>query len=139
MKKLLVLLTTTATMLTVTPQVGYAQETRDQLLESVLLNRYWNLIYQTVKGPFRCSSVVQVKRLGEPNEFKPKFEVQVRTVTYTGAHNPPYDLFTIDIIDDLRGAKVVHFVRTPNVSASVLKAQCEHEKAKMDLHYHQFR
>jgi hypothetical protein len=139
LKTILLSIALIATTIAFLPQHVYAQESREQLLESALINRYNPLLDKQINSSYYCTTVVSIKRLGEPNQFAPKFDVKLRTVTYSGAHNPPHDLITADIVDDPYGAKIVHMVRVPNVSSEVIKAQCQQEKVKMQLHTHQFR
>lgn len=51
-----------------------AEESREQLLESALLNRYYPLLQQTVNSQFTCESIISIKRLGEEDEFVPQFD-----------------------------------------------------------------
>ena len=43
------------------PSDSFAKESREQLLESALLNRYYSVIRQVTKDQYECDSVINIK------------------------------------------------------------------------------
>lgn len=103
-------------MFSCSPQSTYAQETREQLMESALINAYRPLLDKEIHSSSYCAKVVRIIPLGAPNRLAPKYEIRIQAVTYTGAHNPPHDLITVDILDDVFGARVIRKSTVRNVS-----------------------
>lgn len=64
------------------------KESREQLLESALSNRYYSVIRQVTEDQYECASVINIKRLGKKDEFVPRYEVKLQFLTFQGAHNP---------------------------------------------------
>ena len=70
------------------PSDSFAKESREQLLESALSNRYYSVIRQVTEDQYECASVINIKRLGKKDEFVPRYEVKLQFLTFQGAHNP---------------------------------------------------
>jgi thiamine kinase-like enzyme len=111
-----------------------AEESREQLLESALLNQYYPLLRKSADSQFECESVVAIKRLGEKNEFVPQFEVKVQLLTFQGAHNPPHDIVTVTIKDTVTGMKIITEERKQNVSREEVIKACEQWRKKFEAH-----
>ena len=88
------------------PNYSWAKESKEQLLESALLNRYYSVIRQATEDQYECDSVINIKRLGKKDEFVPKFEVMLQFLTFQGAHNPPNDKVTITLEDNIDHIKI---------------------------------
>lgn len=117
------------------PVSSSAQETREQLLESALLNRYYPWLFDTVNNQFECDSIIAIKRLGEENEIVPQFEVIVQLITFQGAHNPPHDLVTITLEDTLTEVKIINVERKQNVPPKDAWKACEQWRKKVDAYF----
>lgn len=111
-----------------------AKETREQLLESVLLNRYYPLLRQTAESQFECESVITLKRLGKENEYVPQFEVKAQLLTFEGAHNPPHNVVTVTIQDTLNEVKIIKVERKQNVSREEVLKACEPSRKRFEAH-----
>ena len=83
------------------PSDSFAKESREQLLESALSNRYYSVIRQVTEDQYECASVIDIKRLGKKDEFVPRYEVKLQFLTFQGAHNPPNDKVTLTLEDHL--------------------------------------
>lgn len=116
------------------PINAYAKESREQLLESALLNRYYPLLKQSAGDQYQCESITAIKRLGEENQFAPKFEVKVQLLTFQGAHNPPYDIVTVLIKDIVTELKIINVERKQNVSHEEVKKVCKQWRKKYEAH-----
>ncbi|AST03981.1 hypothetical protein BT10792_24195 [Bacillus thuringiensis] len=116
------------------PSDSFAKESREQLLESALLNRYYSVIRQVTEDQYECDAVINIKRLGRKDEFVPRFEVTLQFLTFQGAHNPPNDKVTLTLEDYLDHIKVKNVEREKNVSNDVVEKICARKKEKMKAH-----
>jgi hypothetical protein len=116
------------------PVNANAKESREQLLESVLLNRYYPILRQTAESQFECENVITLKRLGKEYEYAPQFEVKVQLLTFEGAHNPPHDIVTVTIKDTLNEIEIMKVERKQNVSREEVIKTCAPSKKKFEAH-----
>ncbi|PEA48980.1 hypothetical protein CON48_18025 [Bacillus thuringiensis] len=134
MKKICVIITVICSIFFSSPSDSFAKESREQLLESALLNRYYSVIRQVTKDQYECDSVINIKRLRRKDEFVPRFEVTLQFLTFQGAHNPPNDKVTLTLEDYLDHIKVKNVEREKNVSNDVVEKICARKKEKMKAH-----
>ncbi|MGE7886320.1 DUF3888 domain-containing protein [Bacillus cereus] len=134
MKKICVIITVICSIFFSSPSDSWAEESREQLLESALLNRYYSVIRQVTKDQYECDAVINIKRLGRKDEFVPRFEVTLQFLTFQGAHNPPNDKVTLTLEDYLDHIKVKNVEREKNVSNDVVEKICASKKEKMKAH-----
>ncbi|KIQ80431.1 hypothetical protein RW25_23330 [Bacillus sp. L_1B0_8] len=134
MKKICVVITMLCAAFFSSPSNSFAKESREQLLESALLNRYYSVIRQVTKDQYECDSVINIKRLGRTDEFVPRFEVTLQFLTFQGAHNPPNDKVILTLEDYLDHIKVKNVEREKNVSNDVVEKICARKKEKMKAH-----
>lgn len=134
MKKICVIITVICSIFFSSPSDSFAKESREQLLESALLNRYYSVIRQVTKDQYECDSVINIKRLGRKDEFVSRFEVTLQFLTFQGAHNPPNDKVTLTLEDYLDHIKVKNVEREKNVSNDVVEKICARKKEKMKAH-----
>ncbi|MEC2256897.1 hypothetical protein CON42_29195 [Bacillus thuringiensis] len=134
MKKICVIITTICSIFFSSPSDSFAKESREQLLESALLNRYYSVIRQVTEDQYECDAVINIKRLGRKDEFVPRFEVTLQFLTFQGAHNPPNDKVTLTLEDYLDHIKVKNVEREKNVSNDVVEKICARKKEKMKAH-----
>ncbi|AQY41219.1 DUF3888 domain-containing protein [Bacillus thuringiensis] len=134
MKKICVIITVICSIFFSSPSDSFAKESREQLLESALLNRYYSVIRQVTKDQYECDSVINIKRLGRKDEFVPRIEVTLQFLTFQGAHNPPNDKVTLTLEDYLDHIKVKNVEREKNVSNDVVEKICARKKEKMKAH-----
>ncbi|HDR8124672.1 hypothetical protein COE01_10980 [Bacillus thuringiensis] len=134
MKKICVIITAICSIFFSSPSDSFAKESREQLLESVLLNRYYSVIRQVTEDQYECDAVINIKRLGRKDEFVPRFEVTLQFLTFQGAHNPPNDKVTLTLEDYLDHIKVKNVEREKNVSNDVVEKICARKKEKMKAH-----
>ncbi|MFZ7757296.1 DUF3888 domain-containing protein [Bacillus thuringiensis] len=134
MKKLCVIITAICSIFFSSPSDSFAKESREQLLESALLNRYYSVIRQVTEDQYECDAVINIKRLGRKDEFVPRFEVTLQFLTFQGAHNPPNDKVTLTLEDYLDHIKVKNVEREKNVSNDVVEKICARKKEKMKAH-----
>lgn len=112
------------------PSDSFAKESREQLLESALSNRYYSVIRQVTEDQYECASVINIKRLGKNGEFVPRFEITLQFLTFQGAHNPPNDKVTLTLEDHLDHVKIQKVEREKNVSGAIAEKVCERQKEK---------
>ncbi|MDA1871385.1 DUF3888 domain-containing protein [Bacillus thuringiensis] len=134
MKKICVIITAICSIFFSSPSDSFAKESREQLLESALLNRYYSVIRQVTEDQYECDAVINIKRLGRKDEFVPRFEVKLQFLTFQGAHNPPNDKVTLTLEDYLDHIKVKNVEREKNVSNDVVEKICARKKEKMKAH-----
>lgn len=134
MKKIYVIITAICSIFFSSPSDSFAKESREQLLESALLNRYYSVIRQVTEDQYECDAVINIKRLGRKDEFVPRFEVTLQFLTFQGAHNPPNDKVTLTLEDYLDHIKVKNVEREKNVSNDVVEKICARKKEKMKAH-----
>ncbi|MDH4423676.1 DUF3888 domain-containing protein [Bacillus sp. AFS054943] len=134
MKKLCVMMTMVCSIFFFSPSYSWAKESKEQLLESALLNRYYSVIRQATEDQYECDSVINIKRLGKKDEFVPRFEVMLQFLTFQGAHNPPNDKVTLTLEDNLDHIKIKKVEREKNVSSEIAEKVCAREKEKMKAH-----
>ncbi|MFB6429266.1 DUF3888 domain-containing protein [Bacillus thuringiensis] len=134
MKKICVIITAICSIFFSSPSDSFAKESREQLLESALLNRYYSVIRQVTEDQYECDAVINIKRLGRKDEFVPRFEVTLQFLTFQGAHNPPNDKVTLTLEDYLDHIKVKNVEREKNVSNDVVEKICTRKKEKMKAH-----
>ncbi|MHA4241842.1 DUF3888 domain-containing protein [Bacillus cereus] len=134
MKKICVIITAICSIFFSSPSDSFAKESREQLLESALLNRYYSVIRQVTEDQYECDAVINIKRLGRKDEFVPRFEVMLQFLTFQGAHNPPNDKVTLTLEDYLNHIKVKNVEREKNVSNDVVEKICARKKEKMKAH-----
>ena len=134
MKKICVVIIMLCAAFFSSPSDSLAKESREQLLESVLLNRYYSVIRQVTEDQYECDAVINIKRLGRKDEFVPRFEVTLQFLTFQGAHNPPNDKVTLTLEDYLDHIKVKNVEREKNVSNDVVEKICARKKEKMKAH-----
>ncbi|PDX96010.1 hypothetical protein CN961_08065 [Bacillus thuringiensis] len=134
MKKICVIITAICSIFFSSPSDSFAKESREQLLESALLNRYYSIIRQVTEDQYECDAVINIKRLGRKDEFVPRFEVTLQFLTFQGAHNPPNDKVTLTLEDYLDHIKVKNVEREKNVSNDVVEKICARKKEKMKAH-----
>lgn len=134
MKKICVIITAICSIFFSSPSDSFAKESREQLLESALLNRYYSVIRQVTEEQYECDAVINIKRLGRKDEFVPRFEVTLQFLTFQGAHNPPNDKVTLTLEDYLDHIKVKNVEREKNVSNDVVEKICARKKEKMKAH-----
>ncbi|HDR7704055.1 hypothetical protein BK767_14905 [Bacillus thuringiensis serovar kyushuensis] len=134
MKKICVIITAICSIFFSSPSDSFAKESREQLLESALLNRYYSVIRQVTEDQYECDAVINIKRLGRKDEFVPRFEVMLQFLTFQGAHNPPNDKVTLTLEDYLDHIKVKNVEREKNVSNDVVEKICVRKKEKMKAH-----
>ncbi|HDR4458505.1 DUF3888 domain-containing protein [Bacillus thuringiensis] len=134
MKKICVIITAICSIFFSSPSDSFAKESREQLLESALLNRYYSVIRQVTEDQYECDAVMNIKRLGRKDEFVPRFEVTLQFLTFQGAHNPPNDKVTLTLEDYLDHIKVKNVEREKNVSNDVVEKICARKKEKMKAH-----
>lgn len=130
MKKICVIITAICSIFFSSPSDSFAKESREQLLESALLNRYYSVIRQVTEDQYECDAVINIKRLGRKDEFVPRFEVTLQFLTFQGAHNPPNDKVTLTLEDYLDHIKVKNVEREKNVSNDVVEKICARKKEK---------
>ncbi len=116
------------------PSDSLAKESREQLLESALSNRYYSVIRQVTEDQYECASVINIKRLGKKDEFVPRYEVKLQFLTFQGAHNPPNDKVTLTLEDHLDHVKIKKVEREKKVSDAIAEKVCEREKEKIKAH-----
>lgn len=106
MKKTLVILVTLLLILTTsTSYASEEQSKREDVLEDALIDLLQPQMYQAVQKQFgtttgiafQCLKVVDIKKLEQGSWL---FEATLEGMTYTGAHNPPYYIFTVTVIKD---------------------------------------
>ncbi|MBJ8098508.1 MULTISPECIES: DUF3888 domain-containing protein [Bacillus cereus group] len=134
MKKICVMMTMICSIFLFSPSDSLAKESKEQLLESALLNRYYSVIRQATEDQYECDSVVNIKRLGKKDEFVPRFEVTLQFLTFQGAHNPPNDKVTLTLEDNLDHIKIKKVEREKNVSSAIAEKVCAQAKEKMKAH-----
>ncbi|EPC8405981.1 DUF3888 domain-containing protein [Bacillus thuringiensis] len=134
MKKICVIITAICSIFFSSPSDSFAKESREQLLESALLNRYYSVIRQVTEDQYECDAVINIKRLGRKDEFVPRFEVTLQFLTFQGAHNPPNDKVTLTLEDYLDHIKVKNVEREKNVSNDIVEKICVRKKEKMKAH-----
>ncbi|MBE5104669.1 DUF3888 domain-containing protein [Bacillus thuringiensis] len=134
MKKLCVMMTMICSIFFFSPSYSWAEESKEQLLESALLNRYYSVIRQATEDQYECDSVINIKRLGKKDEFVPRFEVTLQFLTFQGAHNPPNDKVTLTLEDNLDHIKIKKVEREKNVSGATADKVCERTKEKIKAH-----
>ncbi|PGU15791.1 DUF3888 domain-containing protein [Bacillus thuringiensis] len=134
MKKICVIITAICSIFFSSPSDSFAKESREQLLESALLNRYYSVIRQVTEDQYECDAVINIKRLGRKDEFVPRFEVTLQFLAFQGAHNPPNDKVTLTLEDYLDHIKVKNVEREKNVSNDVVEKICARKKEKMKAH-----
>ncbi|HDR8107718.1 TPA: DUF3888 domain-containing protein [Bacillus cereus] len=134
MKKICVIITAICSIFFSSPSNSFAKESREQLLESALLNRYYSVIRQVTEDQYECDAVINIKRLGRKDEFVPRFEVTLQFLTFQGAHNPPNDKVTLTLEDYLDHIKVKNVEREKNVSNDIVEKICARKKEKMKAH-----
>ncbi|KAB2443094.1 DUF3888 domain-containing protein [Bacillus luti] len=134
MKKICVVMTMLCAAFFSSPSDSFAKESREQLLESALSNRYYSVIRQATEDQYECASVINIKRLGKKDEFVPKFEVMLQFLTFQGAHNPPNDKVTITLEDNIDHIKIKKVEREKNVSGTIAEKICERETEKIKAH-----
>ena len=134
MKKICVIITAICSIFFSSPSDSFAKESREQLLESALLNRYYSVIRQVTEDQYECDAVINIKRLGKKDEFVPRFEVTLQFLTFQGAHNPPNDKVTLTLEDYLDHIKVKNVEREKNVSNDIVEKICARKKEKMKAH-----
>ncbi|MFK2796519.1 MULTISPECIES: DUF3888 domain-containing protein [Bacillus cereus group] len=134
MKEICVIITAICSIFFSSPSDSFAKESREQLLESALLNRYYSVIRQVTEDQYECDAVINIKRLGRKDEFVPRFEVTLQFLTFQGAHNPPNDKVTLTLEDYLDHIKVKNVEREKNVSNDIVEKICARKKEKMKAH-----
>ncbi|HFJ9477513.1 hypothetical protein CN449_23070 [Bacillus thuringiensis] len=134
MKKICVIITAICSIFFSSPSDSFAKESREQLLESALSNRYYSVIRQVTEDQYECDAVINIKRLGRKDEFVPRFEVTLQFLTFQGAHNPPNDKVTLTLEDYLDHIKVKNVEREKNVSNDIVEKICARKKEKMKAH-----
>lgn len=134
MKKICVVITMICSVFFSSPSNSFAKESREQLLESALSNRYYSVIRQVTADQYECTSVINIKRLGKKDEFVPRFEITLQYLTFQGAHNPPNDKVTLTLEDHLDHVKIKKVEREKDVSGAVAEKVCEQEKEKIKAH-----
>ncbi|MDA1763888.1 DUF3888 domain-containing protein [Bacillus thuringiensis] len=134
MKKICLIITVICSIFFSSPSDSFAKESREQLLESALLNRYYSVIRQVTKDQYECDAVINIKRLGRKDEFVPRFEVTLQFLTFQGAHNPPNDKVTLTLEDYLDHIKVKNVEREKNVSNDIVEKICARKNEKMKAH-----
>ncbi|CAM3333435.1 hypothetical protein EDM52_08735 [Brevibacillus invocatus] len=75
-------------------------ESREQLLEGALINRYLDLVGSTLQKPFGCEKISEIKRVGDPRI--PAFEFKLEVVTYGGRYGEPPIPETLLVVQTLR-------------------------------------
>jgi hypothetical protein len=68
-------------------------ETKEQLMENILLRHYSPNFLQITKEQYYCQKIRNIRNVD--NEYI----ITVSLLTFQGAHNPPYDLYMITFID----------------------------------------
>ncbi|CAM3893611.1 DUF3888 domain-containing protein [Bacillus albus] len=134
MKKICVVITMLCAVFFSSPIDSFAKESREQLLESALSNRYYSVIRQVTEDQFECASVINIKRLGKNSEFVPRFEITLQFLTFQGAHNPQNDKVTLTLEDHLDHVKIKKVERERNVSSAIVEQVCEREREKIKAH-----
>ncbi|PDY25456.1 DUF3888 domain-containing protein [Bacillus thuringiensis] len=134
MKEICVIITAICSIFFSSPSDSFAKESREQLLESALLNRYYSVIRQVTEDQYECDAVINIKRLGRKDEFVPRFEVTLQFLTFQGAHNPPNDKVALTLEDYLDHIKVKNVEREKNVSNDIVEKICARKKEKMKAH-----
>ncbi|MFE7913710.1 DUF3888 domain-containing protein [Bacillus mobilis] len=134
MKKICVVITMICSVFFSSPSDSFAKESREQLVERALSNRYYSIIRQVTEDQYECASVINIKRLGKKDEFVPRFEITLQFLTFQGAHNPPNDKVTLTLEDHLDHVKIKKVEREKNVSGDVAEKVCEREKEKIKAH-----
>lgn len=134
MKKICVIITMICAVFFSSPSNSFAKESREQLLESALLNRYYSVIRQVTEDQHECDSVINIKRLGKKDEFVPRFEVTLQFLTFQGAHNPPNDKVTLTLEDHLDHIKIKKVEREKNVSSAIVEKVCARVNEKIKAH-----
>lgn len=98
-------------------------ETREQLLEGALINRYLELVGSTLQKPFGCEKISEIKRVGDPRI--PAFEVKLEVMTYGGSYGePPYDLVTLHIRDRVDMLTLIGFEKKRSLSSEEYQKRC---------------
>ncbi|MFJ8217500.1 DUF3888 domain-containing protein [Bacillus cereus] len=134
MKKICVAITMICSVFFSSPSNSFAKESKEQLLESALSNRYYSVIRQVTEDQYECASVINIKRLGKKDEFVPRFEITLQFLTFQGAHNPPNDKVTLTLEDHLDHVKIKKVEREKNVPGAITEKVCEREKEKIKAH-----
>ncbi|WP_181410275.1 DUF3888 domain-containing protein [Paenibacillus sp. tmac-D7] len=100
--------------------------TKEQLLEETLIVRYLPLLMQSVREPFYCERVLQIRQLNRSNR---EHEVTVGVVTFQGPHNPPHDLVEVTLTDvpGDEGVRVRRVERTANAPIERIRRHCSPE------------
>jgi len=111
-------------VIVLTPTCTFAiDETREQLLEGALINRYLGLIGGTLQKQFGCEKVISIRRLGDTTI--PYFEVKIQVVTYSQEYGKlPYDLVTLTIQDRVDLMQLSGIEKKWNISSEEYKSNC---------------
>lgn len=122
----MVILSITFLFLTTTNVYSQNKLTREKLLEETLLVRYLTTILKVTGKLFMCEKIIDIKRIGESDH---EHEVTIEVVTFTQAHDAPYDLYKITLTDipenlDVPNLKVTNVERVKNLSEQQLKIHC---------------
>ena len=122
----ILLLSITFLFLTTTNVYSQNKLTREKLLEETLMVRYLTTILKVTDKLFMCEKITDIKRIGESDR---EHEVTIEVVTFTQAHDAPYDLFRITLTDipeklDVPNLKVTNVQREKNISVKQLNKQC---------------
>jgi hypothetical protein len=80
------------------------QSNREDILEDAVIKLLLPQMYEAVEEhlgttrelAFQCLKVVDIKKLREGSW---EFEATVEGMTYKGAHNPPYYIFTVTMVN----------------------------------------
>ena len=85
----ILILSITFLFLTTTNVYSQNKLTREKLLEETLMVRYLTTILKVTDKLFMCEKITDIKRLDDSDT---QHEVTIEVVTFTQAHDAPYDL-----------------------------------------------
>ncbi|MCA1321501.1 DUF3888 domain-containing protein [Bacillus tianshenii] len=112
MKKILAFLILCTFIITTSAYANLPTETeatRENLLEDAVIDLLQSQMYEAVQKhygttydkAFQCLRVIEIKKLHHPGSWM--FEATLEGMTYSGAHGPPHDIFTVIVKKDWEG------------------------------------
>ena len=88
--------------------------------------RYLPALLKVTDKLFMCEKITDIKRIGESDR---QHEITIEVVTFTQAHDAPYDLFRITLTDipenlEVPNLHVTNVERKKDISIQQVNAQC---------------
>lgn len=101
---------------------------KEIFLEETLLLHYSPYFFELTNGnAYYCEKITNINRINESNR---QHKIQVQFITYQGAHNPPYDLYTVtlkDMANDKKNptkVKIIEHDIEENISNKTVESIC---------------